>query len=108
RHGVADRHARVERGIRVLKDHLYLAPQCTDGDAVWDADRIAVEHQLSGIRLDQMQQQPGEGGLTAAGLADDAQGLAFADRERDAVHGLHRLAAAALYREMLAQIARNQ
>src|SRR5258708_4939646 len=71
-------------------------------------NRIAVEHQLAGIRPNQMRQRPGKGGLAAAGLADDTRGLAFADRERDAVHGLHRLAAAALYREMLAQIARYQ
>ena len=55
-----------------------------------------------------MQQQPGEGGLAAAAFADDAERLALAHGERDAVDRLHRLAARALDREMLVQIARDQ
>jgi hypothetical protein len=99
--GIADRHTRVQRRIGVLKHDLHLAPQSVDRDPARDADGIAVEHELSGIGFYEVQEKAGEGGLAAAGLTDDAEGFAFADGERDAVHGLHGLAAA-LHREMLA------
>src|SRR5690242_7652772 len=100
---IADRHARVERGIRVLEDDLHLATQRADRDAI--AHRCPVEHQLARIRDEQMQQQPRQRRLAATGLTDDAEGLALAHRERDAVDRLHRSAAAALGWEMLFQIA---
>src|SRR6516164_6861111 len=62
----------------------------------------------SGIRHQQMQQEPCEGRLAAAGFADYPQGLALAHRERHTVDRLDRLAAAALDREMLAQVAGDQ
>src|SRR6516164_6918565 len=62
----------------------------------------------SGIRHQQMQQEPCEGRLAAAGFADYPQGLALAHRERHAVDRLDRLPAAAFDREMLAQIAGDQ
>ena len=52
------------------------------------ADRIAVEHHVAGIGLDQPHQQPRGGGLAAAGFADDAERLALADGERHVVHRL--------------------
>src|SRR6516162_9089148 len=55
-----------------------------------------------------MQQQSGKRRLAAARFADDAQRLALAHRERDAIYRFHRLPAAAFDREMLAQIAGDQ
>src|SRR5207237_6507619 len=46
--------------------------------------------------------------LAAARLPDDAQGLALLNIERHAVNGLDRFAAAALDREMLLQVARDE
>ena len=100
------------RGFReeyeFLEHHLHLTAQRIDGNPGGDADRIAVEHELASIGLEEMQQQPGKSGFAAAGFADDAQGLAFTHGKRDAVHRLDRLPTAALHREMFAQIARNQ
>src|SRR5271156_3195986 len=55
-----------------------------------------------------MEQQPGEGRLAATAFADDAERLALAHGERDAVDRLHRFAARALDREVFAQIRRDQ
>jgi hypothetical protein len=107
-HRITDRHARVERGIGILEHHLHLTAQCADGDPVGNAYGIAVEYQFPGIGHHQMQQQAGERRFTAAGLADDPQGFALVDGERNTVDRLHRLATAALHREMLAQIAGDQ
>jgi hypothetical protein len=105
---VADRHARVQRGIGILKHHLHLAAQRIDRDPVRRADRVAVEHQFPAIRHEQVQQQPCQGRFSAPRLADHAQRLAFPDVERDAVDRLDRLAAGPLDRKMLFQIAHDQ
>ena len=107
-HRIADRHARVERRVGVLKHHLDLPAQRVDGEPLRRADGVPVENQFAGIGDNQVEEQPGEGRLAATRLADDAEGLALAHGERDAVDSLHRLAACALDREMLAQVARNQ
>ena len=106
RHG----HARVQRGVAVLEHHLHLPAHGVHRDAVAVADRIAVEHHVAGVGLDQPHQQPRGGGLAAAGFADDAEGLALADGEGDVVHRLHgrdlAVQQAAAHREVLAQVVR--
>src|SRR5204863_3974435 len=105
RHRITDRHARIERSVGILEYHLHLPAQGIDADPVWHVDGVAVEHQLAGIRGDEMQQQARQGRLAAARLPDDAQGLALLNIERYAVNRLDRFAAAALDRDMLFQVA---
>ena len=93
---VADGVDRIERRHRLLEDH---------GDFL-GADARRVRRLSSGIRSrpcqqdlplddaagrhgDQLQDAHGGDGLAAAGLADDADGFAAADRDVDAVDGAH-------------------
>ena len=79
--------ARVQRRIAVLEHHLHGAPQFAQRQSAM-ADRVAIQHHVAGVGIDQPHQQAGGGGLAATGLADDAQGFALSDVEADSVHGL--------------------
>ena len=85
---VADRHAGVERGVRVLEDDLDVAAQLAHRAALLGVDVDPVEGQLAGGRLLQPHQHPAQSRLAAAGLADDAERLALVELEGDAVDGL--------------------
>jgi len=52
-------------------------------------DVLALEKDLAGRGLDQLDDEPAGRGLAAAGLAHEPQNLAFSDREADAVNRLH-------------------
>ena len=88
-HDVADGHARIERSVRILKDHLQLFAV---GDHFFlRKARQLVPLPLHAARGDVVQaddRAPG-GRLAAAGLADQAERLAAADAERNAVDGAH-------------------
>ena len=82
---VADLEARVQGGVGVLEDDLQLAapgPHLLPRQAV---DALAVDANLAGGRVDQLQDRLAGGRLAAAALADETQGLALGDVERDAV-----------------------
>jgi len=81
RDGIAHRHARVQRRVRILKHHLHLPAQCIYGNPGSDADGIAIEHQFTAVGFDEMQHQAREGGFAATRFADDAECLALADCE---------------------------
>ena len=66
RHRISHRHPRVQRRVAVLEHHLHVAAQSGDGDAARRANRFAVEDQLTGVALHQMQQDAGERGFAAA------------------------------------------
>ena len=71
-------------------------------------DVVAVEDDVARGRRDQPDQQAAEGGLAAAGLADQAQRLAWLDAQRHVVDGAQRDAvamqqAAGADREVLGQ-----
>ncbi len=86
----ADRVPRVQRGVRVLEDHLDVAahrPHLAHGQV---RDVPALELDLAARRLDQPGDEPAHRRLAAAGLADDAQGLPRVHLEVDAVDGLDR------------------
>ena len=86
---LAHGHARVERGKRVLKDELHIAPQpgqIGPGDM---ADVLTVKGHLPLGGVQQPHQQAGKGGFATAGFADDGKGLAPADFQRDITHRLH-------------------
>ena len=83
-----DPHSRVEGTPGVLEDGL-------DGAAVGAAvarigvvDVFALEEDAALGGFLQHQEELGGGALAAAGLADNTQGLAPFNLERDAVHGL--------------------
>src|SRR5207249_8490410 len=87
RDDLLDRHERVERVAGVLEDHLdppalgaaELAPPGPQGHAL-EGDRAAVT-------LDEPEQRARHRALAGAGLADEAERLAGADVEGDAVDG---------------------
>ena len=99
-----DGQARIERGVAVLEHHLHAAAQFAQRQ--FAANRAAVIDDVAGIALHQVHQEARGGRLAAAGLADDADGLALGDIERHVVHGTHGLALGeqpAAHREMLGQ-----
>ncbi len=82
---LADRHARIERGIGVLEDHLHAPAQRPDLRLGRVGDVGAVEQHPSGGRLVQPRDQPRQGGFAAAGFADQPDRLAahhLSDRRR--------------------------
>jgi len=62
----ADRMPGVERGVRVLEDHLDLAPQRPHLARPQVRDVVTVDHDLAAGRLVQPGQQAAGGGLAAA------------------------------------------
>ena len=84
---LADRGARVERAEWVLEDDLHPPPVPLQGGAVEARDVDAVEGDRPGRRLDEAEQEASDGRLAAAGLPDEAKGLAVADLEAHPVHG---------------------
>jgi len=83
-----DALARVERGKRVLEDHGHLGAQAAHPTLAVLGDVLAVEDDLAGGRLDELEDRPAGRGLAAARLADDAERLALLDLEADAVDGM--------------------
>ena len=89
---VADRHPRVQRGVRVLHDHLDVAaqPACSSpAPGIWRCPRPCSSHRPA-VGRSSAHQQPGQRGLAAAGLADDAERLAATQVEGDPVDRLDR------------------
>ena len=86
---LAHAHARVERAVGVLKDHLDAAVVAAELGPRQRADVEAVEADLALVGLDQPHQAAGERGLAAARFADDAERLAARDCEAHAVQRMH-------------------
>ncbi len=75
---VADRHARIERGDRILEDDLHVAARGAHL-LVGKIEKIAALPQDAAfLRFQQPQDGAAERGLAAAGFADDAERAAFA------------------------------
>ena len=87
RDDVADGHARVERRVRVLEDDLHLAPHLPHVLAAERRQLPPLEADRAAGRLEQAEDAVAGRGLAGAGLADEAERLALADLEADAVHG---------------------
>jgi hypothetical protein len=83
---VAHRHARVQRRIRVLEDDLELAPHVSHLRPAEARDVTAVEDDLAGRRLDELDDRARQRRLAAAGLAHEAERLPRLHREVDSVH----------------------
>ena len=78
-----ERHPRVEGSDRVLEDDLHLGPAAAQ---VGDRGHVLpLPQDLPSGRRYQTQERPAEGGLAAAGFADDAKGAARLQREGNLV-----------------------
>ena len=63
---VADRHARVERRIRVLEDHLHLPAHPSQSATAQPRDVLPVEHDRTRGCRQQSRNESRQGRLTAA------------------------------------------
>ena len=85
-HDVGNRHARVQRGVGILKDHRGLRAELPN--VVFGLDELAVIVDFAGGGLVEMQNRAADRGLAAAGLADQAERLAPVYGEGHVVNGL--------------------
>ncbi len=88
-HDVADRHARVQGGVRVLEDDLDVAAQPAQVLAGQARDVLALVEHLAGGGLLQGHDQLGDRRLAAAGLPHQAERLAGVQGEVDPVDRAH-------------------
>mmetsp|Transcript_9636 Transcript_9636/g.22484 ORF Transcript_9636/g.22484 Transcript_9636/m.22484 type:complete len:205 (-) Transcript_9636:626-1240(-) len=89
-HDVHDLPARIQRRVRVLKDHLHAAAQgrrTRTGQGLDDV--LTVEAHLSLGGTVEADQQPRHRALAAAAFAHQRQRPATLDRKGDAVHRMH-------------------
>ena len=85
----ADPHARVQRGIRVLKHRLDRFAVMPPPGGIEFVQIAPLEAHDAAGRLLQPQDELRRRCFAATGLADDAEGLAALDRKRDAVDRAH-------------------
>ena len=74
-----DRHARIERAVRVLKNHLELAPPRAQGRAAHFQDVLAVERDFPRSRFDEPDDGAAERRLAATAFTDEAERFARRD-----------------------------
>src|SRR5207247_5832696 len=91
---LAARHARVQRRVRVLEDHVHLAPQWPHLPAREVGHLDTADPDPTRRRLAEADDAVRDRRLAGAGLADEAEHLARANRERDPVDGMDDPAAA--------------
>ena len=84
----ADAHMRVERGVRVLEDHLHVPPQAAHIASALRAQINATERDLPRRRRVEIQNGAPGGRLATTAFTDQTQSLALHDVESDAVHRL--------------------
>jgi len=85
-----DGHAGIERGERVLKNHLHVAPHRTDLACAARRQILPFEENRAAGRRHQLHDRARKRGFAAAGLAHEAEHLAPAHGKRDAINSLHR------------------
>ena len=86
---VGNGHARVQRGIGVLKDHGRLGAELFE--VALGLHGFAVVIDLAARGLIELQNRAADGGLAAAGFADQTEGLTLFDEEGHVVHRFERL-----------------
>ena len=84
-------HARVERRVRILEDHLRPAAEALERVPLQFADIGAFEADRATGRPVQAEERAADRRLAGARLADEGQGLAPLDCEGDAVDGVKQL-----------------
>ena len=65
-----DGHARIQRGVRILKNNLQMAALVAHGAVRQLRQVVAVEQDLTGGWLNEPQNCAAEGRFSAAGFAD--------------------------------------
>ncbi len=85
----ADALAGVQARVRILEHDLHLPPNRPQRASAKPGDVTALEQDAALGGLEQADDRPAEGGLAAAGLADQPEGFAFPYREGDVVHRVH-------------------
>ena len=88
-HDLADRHARIERGVGVLEDRLHVAAEAEQFGLRGVRHVRAFEEHAARGRLFQPHDGAAERRLPAAGFAHKAERLAFLHVEADAVDRAH-------------------
>ena len=86
-HNVADGHPGIERTEWVLEDETHVSAESPQARPVGGKNVGAVKDDSAGSRGHEAYYRPGDGGFSAAALADQAQGPAGANGQADAVHG---------------------
>ena len=81
----AGAHPGVQRALRILKDDLRVAPPPPERASGEGEPVLALESDPAGGRRLEPQQEPADRALSAPRLPDEAECLAPADGERDAV-----------------------
>src|SRR4029077_3231378 len=81
--------ARIERRVRVLEDHLHLAPKGPQLTGPELLDRRSLEDDLALGRFEQTHDRPPQRRLAATRLADQSERLPFADGEAHVVDRMH-------------------
>src|SRR5262249_33271962 len=87
---VANRHARIKRGVRVLENDLQLAADAAQAPLVEAAESRAFEQYAASAGADELNNGVAGPPLAPARFADQSQGASAFDAETDAVHRLHR------------------
>ena len=108
-HDITDGHTRVQAGVRVLEHDLHAAAvgQHVDSDLLFFIKQhLAIVDDGAVGRLVQAQQGTAGGRFAAAGLADQAEGLALANGKAYVIHSLDiaLVFAHAASREILLQV----
>jgi hypothetical protein len=85
-----DHHRRVERGVRVLEDHLHRAADGAQLGAAQPRDVLPVDADAAAGGLDEPQHRPPGGGLARARLAHQPERLPLADAQVDSAYGTQR------------------
>ena len=84
---LANGHARIQRGIRILKDQLHVAAFLAHGFRVERAEVFTLEVDFAFRRLNQAQNGSAGCGFAAAGFADQAERFFFVNRQGDILDG---------------------
>ena len=85
---VAHSHARIQRGIGVLEDHLHVTASAPHVAAADLGQFVVGKLHAAGRGHFQLQDSPAGGRLAAAAFADQTERLTLIDIETDAVNGL--------------------
>ena len=87
---VVNGHARIQRGVGILEDHLEVRPRLTQFRALQLLQMLSRQHHRALGRRDELHDGATERGLAAAGFAHEAENLALVQRQGNAVHRAHR------------------
>ena len=99
---IPHRHTGVQRGVRVLKDHLHFAADRLQLALAHMGNVLPVQQNFAGARLINADDRARAAAFAAAGLPYQPQGASAAQGKADIVHGVNLCLAAS--REKLCQM----